>query len=158
MSSRNRIRPSKRAVASHREALSQTRAAVREWAAGNSGREIVVASILQLLAGCARDTDGDKTLDAVADVFEEHAEVLSPALAHQLAGAIVATMRAPRIGTPESVVTRPRMISVRVWLTARPETPSTSANKAINDRPADKCVMREHDKRTATRTNSRRGP
>jgi hypothetical protein len=78
--------PSKRAVVSHREVLAQTRAAVAKWAAENSGRrDVVAASILELLANCVRDKNGDRTLEAVSSIFEEHVGLFSPTLAHRLA-------------------------------------------------------------------------
>jgi hypothetical protein len=40
--------------------------------------------MLELLAPCARDEDGDRTLDAVAAVFEEHGEALPHVLVLKL--------------------------------------------------------------------------
>lgn len=78
--------PSKRAVVSYREVFAQTKAAVAKWAAENSGRlDVAAASILELLAECARDKNGDRTLEAVSAIFEEHVGLFSPALADQLA-------------------------------------------------------------------------
>jgi hypothetical protein len=73
------------AVRRHREILAATRRAAATWAAERSGsRDLVAASIIQLLADCANDIDGNKTLDAVSSVFEEHANGLSPSVADAL--------------------------------------------------------------------------
>src|SRR5688572_1816528 len=102
MPSRTPSSPSKRAVTSHREVLAQTKAAVARWATANGERRDVVApSILELLAGCTRDTNGDLTLEAVSAAFEEHVGVLSPALAHQLAALADAARVLGRLATDD---------------------------------------------------------
>jgi hypothetical protein len=74
------------AIDSYRQVLATTRAIVAEWAARNNGtRDVVAASILELLAPCYRDNNGDKTLDAVDPVFEEHGETLPPRVIQRLA-------------------------------------------------------------------------
>lgn len=73
------------ALRKHREALAATRRDAGMWAAQESGtRDVVAASIIQLLTDCVRDMDGNKTLDTVSSVFEEHANKLSPSLARSL--------------------------------------------------------------------------
>lgn len=89
-----------RALDSHREALVLTTCILAEWAKENGTRRDGAAeSILLLLASCERDTNGDQTLDAVSGVFEEHAEVLSPALAQQLGVLAAAAHGLARKGT-----------------------------------------------------------
>ena len=58
----------------HRDTLARTKAAVTVWASIAQNRT-VAASILELLAPCARDTDGDTTLDSIASIFEEHQDL-----------------------------------------------------------------------------------
>lgn len=55
----------------HRDALAQMKAAVTVWAS-NAQNRAVAMSILELLAPCADDKDGDSTLDCVDSVFEEY--------------------------------------------------------------------------------------
>lgn len=69
--------------AAHREVLAQTKAVVANWAATGPHRSVAI-SILDLLAPCAHDEDGDRTLDAVAAAFEEHGEALPRVLVLQL--------------------------------------------------------------------------
>jgi hypothetical protein len=59
------------------------KAAVTMWASRAHNR-VVGASILELLAPCARDTNGDATLDCVEAVMEEHHH-LPESLVQQLA-------------------------------------------------------------------------
>lgn len=84
---RNRQFPSQQAaVDSHREVLAATKAVVAEWASKHGGTKDVTASaILEQLADCARDENGDKTLDTVSSIFEEHGEWLPPSLIQQFA-------------------------------------------------------------------------
>jgi hypothetical protein len=58
-------------LATHREVLAQTKAAVTMWAS-RSQNSAVATSILELLAPCVNDRNGDSTLDCVNSVFEEH--------------------------------------------------------------------------------------
>lgn len=84
---RKRQFPSQQAaIDSHRETLAATKAVVAEWAAKHGGtRDPVAASILELLADCAHDTNGDATLESVSSIFEEHGEMLPTLLIQQLA-------------------------------------------------------------------------
>jgi hypothetical protein len=105
MPSRSPKSPSKRAVASHRQVLAQTKAAVAKWAAeGRERREVIAKSMLELLADCAEDGNGDQTLEAVSAVFEEHVGVLTSALAHQL-GVLADAARGLRQTCPGHVTT-----------------------------------------------------
>jgi hypothetical protein len=63
--------PERTALAIHRELLAQAKAAVAMWAS-RSHNHTAATSILELLAPCARDQNGDTTLDALDAVFEEH--------------------------------------------------------------------------------------
>lgn len=62
----------------HREVLQLTRAVVAEWAARhNDGAcDRAAASIIELLSPAVRDVNGDATLDAISDVFEQWSDLL----------------------------------------------------------------------------------
>lgn len=84
---RNKEFPSQQqAVASHREVLATTKAVVAEWARRYEGqRDLLAAAMLELLAECSQDRNGDKTLEIVSELFDTYCEVINPVVAHQFA-------------------------------------------------------------------------
>lgn len=71
-----------KAVKEHRKALGAVRKAVGQWAAAGGGRrDAVAAAVLELLADCAADRDGEGTLESLGAVFEEFAMPASVARA-----------------------------------------------------------------------------
>lgn len=77
------------ALQAHRAALQATKNAVAAWATKHAGRrDAIAAGILELLADCSTDRDGDKTQQVVSELFEEHAELLSADRADALAHAL----------------------------------------------------------------------
>lgn len=76
--------PERTALAIHRELLAQAKTAVTMWASRPHNYS-AATSILELLAPCARDQNGDTTLDALDAVFEEHRH-LPESIVQRLAG------------------------------------------------------------------------
>ncbi len=94
---KRRSRGHERAIRSQRDALQAAKKAVDAWcAAANGNRDATAASMLRLLSECAKDTDGDKTLDLVNDLFEEHIEVLGASEAHEVMYALGLLVEAAR--------------------------------------------------------------
>lgn len=77
------------AIQAHRSVLQATQKAVAQWASKHEGRrDAIAAGILELLADCANDEDGDQTQQVVSDLFEEHAELIAADRANALADAL----------------------------------------------------------------------
>jgi hypothetical protein len=77
------------AVQAHREALLATIRAVAKWASKHEGRrDAIAAGMLELLADCGSDKDGDRTQQAVSELFEEHTELFVADRANALAHAL----------------------------------------------------------------------
>lgn len=77
----------------HREALGLVTNAVAAWGQPDCGPYVAAEAILELLAPCANDVDGNLTLDAVASIFEEFEGMLPPSLTRRLQALVSAAHR-----------------------------------------------------------------
>lgn len=76
-------------IQAHRAALQATQEAVAQWASKHEGRrDAIAAGILELLADCANDEEGDQTQQVVSDLFEEHAKLFAADRANALTHAL----------------------------------------------------------------------